>query len=70
MKRTWLHLKRNAKQGVLLFAVFFAITFFLLLSFSMHRAGDLFHKEMQNVLEARFIITTPFMGGSRYQTEE
>ncbi len=36
MKRTWLHLKRNAKQGVLLFAVFFAITFFLILSFSMH----------------------------------
>ena len=70
MKRTWLHLKRNAKQGVLLFAVFFAITFFLILSFSMHRAGDFFHKEMQNVLEARFIITTPFMGGSRYQTEE
>ena len=61
MKFAFLHSKRNFRATLFLFLLLSVFAFLLQISYVMRDAGDEFHARVQESLDSRFVITTPFL---------
>lgn len=61
MKQIYLHMKREYRSTVFLFILLSVFAFVLQISYVMRNAGEEFHASIQENLNPRFVITTPFL---------